>query len=478
MTTAETAAAPLRAGAAQIEITPEAGVQIAGTVNVYRPAAFVLDPLYARALFLEARPPGQPPRAVCIVALDLLIVTDEYVRAIRAFVADRIGHDPAAVLVHAVQNHTAPALGHFMLRDAERRLPSAWRWLGGGDDRYQAGALERIYRRCLEQAHAALRPVQLGAGSGIEGRVAFNRRMVMRDGRISMPGGGSRIDPRSRYLEGPIDPELGVVCLRGPSLRFHAMLLSYTCHPVNVFPKPIISADWPGALADEARATYGQACVPLVLNGACGNINPWDPYDPRYERDHRRMGAILAETMRKVVETLAFEERAALDWRSERLRLPLQPPDPTELAEARQRLREQPEPAWIDDQHRQVDPQWVYARALVEHQVLVERDGAWDYEIQALRVGPAAFVGLPGEPFVEGGLSIKLASPFFPTYIVHNTNYAAYIPTREAFRRGGYETRAGLIAKFTPDALDRIVEAAGRLLRAMAAGVSSETRDA
>src|SRR5262249_36326041 len=105
--------------------------------------------------------------------------------------------------------------------------------------------------------------------------------------------------------------------------------------------------------------------------------------------------------------------------------------------------------------------------ALVEHETLRERDGTWEYEVQVLRIGPAALVGLPGEPFVEGGLRIKLASPTFPTYIVHNTNYAAYIPTREAFERGGYEVRAGLISKFAPEALDTIVAAATELLRTM-----------
>jgi neutral ceramidase len=257
----------LRAGAAQVEITPEAGVHIAGTVNSYRPAAFVLDPIYAKGLFLESRQPGAAERSICIVALDVVIVTDPYVRAIRRFVAERFGLDPDAVLVHAVQNHTGPSLGHFLIRDDEKSIPSAWSWLRGGDDRYHPFALDRIYE-CLEAAHAALRPVQVGVGSGIEGRVAFNRRMVMRDGSIAMPGGGARMDPRSRFLEGPIDPELGLICLRENSLRFAAMLVSYTCHPVNVFPKPIVSADWPGAVANELRATYGAQCVPLVLNGA------------------------------------------------------------------------------------------------------------------------------------------------------------------------------------------------------------------
>jgi hypothetical protein len=461
-----THACTLRAGAAQVDLTPTADIHIAGTINTYRPAAFALDPIYAKALFLESEVPGQPKRAICIVALDLAIITDEYVRAIRQFVAQRFGLDPNAVLVHAVQNHSGPSLGHFSLRDEEGSMPGEWSWLRGGDDRYHSFALERIYR-AIEEAHAGLRPVRLGVGSGIEGRVAFNRRMVMRDGSITMPLGGSRMNPRSRFVEGPIDPELGILAFREDTLRFSALLASYTCHPVNVFPKAIISADWPGALSDELRQTYGDQCLAVVLNGACGNINPWDPYDPHYERDHRRMGAILAGTARQVIETLDYPDDVALDWRSEHLRLPLRPAEPSELARARDLLREHPTPHWTDDQHRQVDLNWVYAKALVEHQTLVERGETWDYEIQVFRIGPAALVGLPGEPFVEGGLRIKLASPTFPTYIVHNTNYAAYLPTREAFERGGYETKAGLISKFPPDALDRVVEAATPILREM-----------
>jgi neutral ceramidase len=277
---------------------------------------------------------------------------------------------------------------------------------------------------------------------------------------------GRRIDPASRYLEGPIDPELGVVCLREDTLRFAAMLLSYTCHPVNVFPRPVISADWPGALANELCQTYGADCVPLVLNGACGNVNPWDPFDPAYTPDHRRMGGVLGGTARGVIDSLEFTDDVTLGWRSELLALPLRSPDPSELTEAQALLRTHPTPQWTDDRHRQVDPAWVYAAALVEHQALIERGAGWDYEIQVLRIGSIALVGLPGEPFVEGGLRIKLASPTFPTYIVHNTNHAAYLPTREAFQRGGYETRAGLIAKFAPEALDLVVAAAIRLLQA------------
>ena len=59
-----------------------------------------------------------------------------------------------------------------------------------------------------------------------------------------------------------------------------------------------------------------------------------------------------------------------------------------------------------------------------------------------------------------------MASPTYPTYIVHATNhYAGYIPTREAFKRGGHEVKTTTWAKLVPEALDMIVEGAVDLLK-------------
>ena len=149
----------------------------------------------------------------------------------------------------------------------------------------------------IEKANAELNPVQVGVGRMLEGRFVFNRRAVKRDGKVMMPG-PAWIGPLGNtdilYIEGPIDPELGVLCLRGADLRFVSILVSYTCHPVHVYPKPIVSADWPGAACAELEQWSGNGCVPMVLNGCCGNINPWITFDPNYVNDHRPMGKALA----------------------------------------------------------------------------------------------------------------------------------------------------------------------------------------
>jgi len=428
----------------------------------------VADPIFARALVLE-----QDGRKMCLISADLLMINRKYSDIIRSAIAEMLGCEFDAVLVHAVQNHAAPSLGHFQISEDYTGLPPEISWMRGGDERYHPFAVERILQAAAA-ANKSLQPAAIGADSGIEGRLAFCRRLVMRDGSIDMPRSGSSldmtrgrgpIDPRGRYLEGPADPELGVICLRGADLRLLALLVHYTCHPVHVFPKQMISGDWVGAVASELVKVYGDQCTAMVLNGACGNINPWDPYDPDYTPDHRRMGRMLAEGAAKITERLSFQEDAVLDYRSRHLAIRLREVPREELEAARALLAQHPDPVWLDDDHRSVLLDWQYAHAQLDLEQQRQRSPYFDYEIQVFRLGSAAIVGLPGEPFVEGGLRIKLDSPTFPTYIAHNTSFAGYIPTRQAFQSGGYEIRTANWSKLVPEALDTIVDETGVLLR-------------
>jgi len=177
------------------------------------------------------------------------------------------------------------------------------------------------------------------------------------------------------------------------------------------------------------------------------------------------MGKVLAETAGKVIEALTFHEEGILDWKVQHLAIPIREVPPKNLEEARKTLTEHPKPLWTDETRTQVDGKWMRAAQMLSVHLLREREGDLDYEIQVFRVGDTAFVGLPGEPFVEGGLRIKLASPTYPTYIVHDVNqYVGYLPIKAAFERGGHEVGPTYWAKLVPEALDRIVETATEVL--------------
>ena len=100
----------LKAGAAMIDITPPAGTHLAGSgAGEHRPAQAVMDPLFAKAIVFETN-----EQRVCMVILDLTIVTGSYTDQIRTAIGEQTGIAPEAIMVQATQTHSAPSLGYFM----------------------------------------------------------------------------------------------------------------------------------------------------------------------------------------------------------------------------------------------------------------------------------------------------------------------------------------------------------------------------
>ena len=191
------------------------------------------------------------------------------------------------------------------------------------------------------------------------------------------------------------------------------------------------------------------------------------------------MGRTLAEMAQKVVETLDFTEEAALDHRVRHLKIPLREVPPDELTRARETIESQPQPAWADEAKTRVDRDWMAAASVYSVHLARERDPNLDYETQVFRIGDTAIVGLPGEPFVEGQLQIKLNSPTYPTYVAHCTShYVGYLPTREASTRGGHEANMLYTywAKLATGSLETVADNAVEMLREMFPAASEGTQ--
>jgi hypothetical protein len=116
----------------------------------------------------------------------------------------------------------------------------------------------------------------------------------------------------------------------------------------------------------------------------------------------------------------------------------------------------------------QVDgiPDLLFARDQIE---LSRRAEPIRAEVQAIRIGGIALVGLPGEFFVEFGLEIKKRSPaalFEKTFVVGLANGSVgYVPTKEAFAQGGYEPTPWRFSRLAPEAGRMCVESAVNQLR-------------
>ena len=77
-----------------------------------------------------------------------------------------------------------------------------------------------------------------------------------------------------------------------------------------------------------------------------------------------------------------------------------------------------------------------------------------------------AFVGIPAEYFVEHGLRIKEECyPKRALVVGHANGMVGYVPTRMAFKRGGYETTFISSSRLAPEAGDLLADAAIALVR-------------
>lgn len=458
MTAKPTSTHPYLAGAATVDITPALGIQLAGDIGRVRPTEEIRERLYAHALVLE-----QGGQRFCIVVLDLLSSSQIWVNQIRQRASQRFNLDPGAIMVHVTQNHAAPALGHFFVSDGSKWMPEDLSWLKGGDDAYHQPTADKIVE-AIGKAAGSLAPATLSFGRAIDGRWAFNRRFVLRDGkgRCHPPG----CDPLILHVEGPADPEVSVLLVKGADDKPIAVLTHFTSHPCHGYPHRYVIGDWPGVLAGEMKSRLGGGCVSMIINGCCGNIHHANHIDPEHSSDPVRMGKGLADSAMRAMQKMQPLGDARLAWRHHVEPVKYRPIPKDSLAAARKMLAENPRPIWLDPEKTRASWDWVYATGVLDVNDLKRAKPTFDYEIQALRLGDFSLLALMGEPFVEAQLKIKLEAPTRQTMVAHFCNgYVGYLPTKQAFKHGGYETRQGAGSKLVVGALDQITRAGQRMLR-------------
>jgi hypothetical protein len=421
----------LQAGFAEIEITPPLGTRKIGWLKEIV-STEVLSPLYARVAVFRTE-----AESVAFVQLDTLFVAWPEVSAIRRGVEQAYGYPGGHVMVSATHNHAGPAVTH------------------AGDVAKDEGYTEMLVARVIEafgQALACLEPVEIGSGRCFEWRVAHNRRVVMRDGCARTHG--TFDDPDALCLEGPIDPEVAVIGVRSFSGDLRAALVNFSCHPTHHGGDTAIDAGFPGVLARRLRAL---GCpVTLYLNGASGNLHTADPREGGKNLSAELAGEYLAQDVWSVLQELPFAASEQGDVRlsaaARVVELPYRRVTEAEVAGS------------VRGAQRFVDPA-IYDRTIPPLVRKIEERQTHTAEIQVLCVGDHAIVGVPGEFFCELGLRIKECAWPVQALISCCTNgRVGYIPTREAFQRGGYETTFGPSSMLAPEAGATIVETAVELI--------------
>ena len=417
----------IRAGAAQVKITPPIGVSLAGYFHD-RVAQRIRDDLFCRAVVFEAG--GE---RIALASCDLISLGVELVQCAKDMVSERTGIPGSNVLVCATHTHTGPETR------VGRCVPTHDAWLR---------ALPERIAEAVTQASEEMFDAILFPGRREETRIGSNR--------LGRRPDGSEVFGKSDVIgaAGPIDPEMLALAVKDREGTVRAVVVNYAMHPdvIGGGSADFVSADWPGELGNALASFYGEQVVTLLLNGTCGDINhhTWEATrQPRGgPRKSVQMGRALAGLAINATETAEPMEGAACGAALEFLEVPYY-------------TRGEPLRSEIEAMRARGD-----LRASEGYTVRLFDEWPFDGKsaqvpVQVLRLGDLAFVGLPGEIFVRWGLEIKHWSPGTHTFVVELANgWFGYVPTTDQAHRGAYGAKPILSRRLCADAGRQMVDEA------------------
>jgi len=123
---------------------------------------------------------------------------------------------------------------------------------------------------------------------------------------------------------------------------------------------------------------------------------------------------------------------------------------------------------------RFIDPA-IYERAIPRLIERMRRMGTEPAEVQVISIDEYAFAGIPAEYFVQLGLRIKeQCYPRHALVVAHANGMVGYVPHKEAFLRGGYETTFGGGSRLAPEAGDMLAD---RAIELIARGPAPQTAE-
>jgi hypothetical protein len=380
-----------QAGTAKVEITPSAE----SAVDLFGQPLRLRDPLFARVLVLK-----DEKVSIAIVSVDLIVFASQKVIA-EAKAKWGVDH----VILSATHTHAGmnprgmlikPPAAPDWTRSGKAPAETV-DWPGLSADPWYAETEAKIVA-AIGQAMKNRFAARIVAGKGPfeSAYMAHNRRLV-HDGRVS-----ALWENPDRRPTQPIDPTVGVIRVEDQSGKPRAFAVHYACHPVALMGAGVVSRDFPGAMVDDLEQELGDDCLGMFLQGAQGDLDPYDLHNLRGENRFniaRQSGISLAKGALRVAEDLKGSGQCPkLQVRESLLTLP-------------------------------------------------NRNGNKSTDVGLLTVligRDLALVAIPGEPFIQHQLDLTAKSPVANTFILglayhgQGTPFVVYIPTVQAVREGGY----------------------------------------
>jgi len=387
-----TRGATFRAGVARTDITPPPGVRLWGYSDRKSPATSTLDPLYARALVLEAG-----SQRLALVSVDL---GRSFGPASLKWLRDATRNDVSFLIVAATHTHSGPLI--------QDEYPS-------GTPRWETAALEKI-TRAVAEARKNLTNAQIGTGYGIA-FIGHNRLRVNPEGAVSWFERNLTQVPTT-----PVDGTVSVLRVDSTDGQPLAILVNYACHPV-VFGSDNLqySADFPAAMARTVEGAFAGKPLCFFLQGAPGDINPYYAVTP-FEQDAIEMRDRTGEKLGQEAVRVAKEIHPQANAHPE-----------LQFAEDSLSVRSR----WIPEKWREA---MIAVFGSSGSEPFAPRLDKIRLPVTTVLINRRiAILCMPGEPFVEYQITWRQRCPVRDAFFVGYANgYNGYFPTIRNAGLGGY----------------------------------------
>jgi len=440
----------LKAGFGRVNVNPPMGIPISGYFKP-RFAEGILDDLEISVLALECS-----GTKTLLINVDNLGIEQVLCGEYRKAVSDKTGVPMENIIIAETHTHTGPEIE----RNSENELIRDYvKFLGV---------------RMVDAAVFALsdlKDAKMGYGMGTAPNVAFVRRYVMKDGSVKTNPGVNNPD-----IVRPIgDTDESVNVLRFDREGAETLIfVNFANHP-DVVGGSMISADWPGLLRATVEKTLDNTkCI--FFNGAQGDVNhvnvhPTGGYlnEMFMDFDDVSRGYAHAKYIARVVtggvlqayDKVNYVDVDSLCAMQKVINVPSNRPDPKDMPEAHR----------INDLHNAGKDDEIPYEGMMLTTVVAEAGrmvrlengpDAFDMPLSAMKIGPVAIIGIPGEPFTGIGTGLKETEGFDMILPCCAANgYEGYFPMQDSYDEGGYEARS---SRFKAGVAELIIKEGKELL--------------
>jgi hypothetical protein len=386
-------AGALDAGVGTADITPDVKthrVPMAGYgARLGRPATGVHDPLEAKVLCLR-----DGAELSVLVCCDLRSITPEFKQRVTEQCGD-LNLDADHLFMAASHTHDGPSM-----------YPEKfWQIQFGKYDPAIIGPMVSAVAGAIHDASKNAAPARIGFGEADAVGFTHNRRWHY------------DADARKAAGETPlIEPVVWMLRVDGMDGACRALLVNFACHPTLLdSDNMLLSAEWPGVMRRELEKQI-PGTTALFTNGGEGDQSPdganGESNFMRMEDFGTRLARLVADKAKTIETKPGFSAHCA------------------------RVLAELPVVSFPESAKGK------FAKMAEAATEALPRKA----EIQMLRIGPAALVGLPGEPILAVAQSVRQAvqaagvERAVPVGLAND--YIGYIVNEKEYAHGGYEVES------------------------------------